>query len=150
MELGGDASALMDIARSSIEYTDVDQVYQALQFILRQGYEVVRVKDRALDPLSSGFWDIHLNLRMPNGHIAEMQLHLKEIREYSIDEGHKYYERIRDIEACAFREKRSLTPKEQETIDRLNCEQRRFYEAAFQRGQKRGASGNGKAKPCIN
>jgi len=136
VELGGDASALMDISRGSIEYDDVIQVYHALEFILRHGYAVVRVKDRALEPLSSGFWDIHLNLCMPNGHIAELQLHLKEIRQYSIEQGHDRYEQIRDMEARAVRENRALTPEERATIDRINCEQRRIYHAAFQRGQK--------------
>lgn len=136
VELGGDASALMDISRSSIEYDNVDQVYQALEFILHQGYEVVRVKDRALAPLHSGFWDIHLNLLMPNGHIAELQLHLKEIRQYSILKGHELYVKIRDMEAGAVRENRQLTLEEQATIDQFNCEQRRVYRAAFQRGQK--------------
>ena len=136
VELGGNASALMDISRSSIEYDDVDQVYQALEFILHQGYEVVRVKDRALEPLASGFWDIHLNLCMPNGHIAELQLHLKEIRQYSIARGHDGYEKIRDMEARVARENRSLSPKERATIDRINCEQRRVYQAAFKRGQR--------------
>jgi len=140
-ELGGDASLLMDIARSSVEYDDVDQVYRALQFILGQGYGVVRLKDRALEPLPSGFWDIHLNLRMPNGHIAELQLHLKKIREYSIEKGHKHYERIRAIKARAVREKRPLSSEERATIDRLNHEQRRVYQEAFKRGQRSGKSG---------
>ena len=136
VELGGDASALRDIARSSIEYDDVDQVYQALEFILHQRYEVVRVKDRALEPLPSGFWDIHLNLCMPNGHVTELQLHLREIRQYSIRKGHDLYEQIRGMEARAVRENRQLTLEEQAAIDRLNCEQRRVYRVAFQRGQK--------------
>jgi len=126
----------MDISRSSIEYDDVDQVYRALQFILRQGYEVVRLKDRALVPLPSGFWDIHLNLLMPNGHIAELQLHLRKIRQYSIEKGHKQYERIREMEARAVRESRPLTSEERATIDRLNCEQRQIYQAEFNRGQR--------------
>ena|GEM_PF-1357411 len=136
VELGGDASALMDISRSSIEYDDVDQVYRALEFILQHGYEVVRLKDRALDPLPSGFWDIHLNLRMPNGHIAELQLHLRKIRQYSIEQGHQYYARVRAMEARAYRENRPLTREERATIDRLNCEQRGVYKAAFEWGQR--------------
>ncbi len=136
VELGGDASLLMDISRSSIEYDNIDQVYQALQFILRHGYEVVRLKDRALAPLPSGFWDIHLNLRMPTGHIVELQLHLRKIRRYSITEGHRHYVRIREIKSRAFRENRPLTPDERSVIDRLNCEQRRFYETMFQQGRK--------------
>jgi len=35
---------------------------------------VVRLKDRALVPFAQRFWDIHLNLLMPNGHIAELQI----------------------------------------------------------------------------
>ena len=50
-------------------------------------------------------------------------------------EGHKKYEQVRSIEAAAAREGRVLTPKERATIDRLNCEQKQFYKAAFQRGQ---------------
>ncbi len=135
VELGGNAALLMDVARSSIEYGTVDQVYGALKFIMGHGYEVVRLKDRALEPLPSGFWDLHLNLRMPNGHIAELQLHLRKIRQFSIGEGHRLYERIRNIRSRAFREGRPVTPKEQATIDRLNCRQRRFYQEAFKEGQ---------------
>ncbi|EFK05522.1 conserved hypothetical protein [delta proteobacterium NaphS2] len=135
VELGGDASQLMDITRSSIAYDTVDQVYGALTYILRQGYEVVRLKDRALEPLPSGFWDIHLNLCMPNGHIAELQLHLKAIQAYSNGPGHRLYEKIRTMESRAFREKRPLTLEERERIDRFNCEQRQFYQAAFKKGQ---------------
>jgi len=135
IELGGDASGLMDIARSSIEYPTVDAVYQSLQFLILHGYDVVRMKDRAIDPLVSGFWDIHLNLRTSNHHIIELQLHLREILRYSMAEGHKKYEQVRSIEAAAVREGRLLTPKERATIDRLNCEQKQFYRAAFQRGQ---------------
>jgi len=58
-------------------------------------------------------------------------------------EGHKKYEQVRSIEAAAVRERRSLTPKERATIDRLNCEQKQFYKAAFQRGQE-GHHGAGK------
>jgi hypothetical protein len=134
-ELGGDASGLMDIARSSIEYPTVDAVYQALQFLILHGYDVVRMKDRAIDPLATGFWDIHLNLRTSNNHIIELQLHLRDIRRYSMGEGHKKYEQVRSIEATAVREGRLLTPEERATIDRLNCEQKQFYKAAFQRGQ---------------
>jgi hypothetical protein len=137
VELGGDASRLMDISRSSIEYDSIDKVYQALQFILDHDYEVVRMKDRALTPLPSGFWDIHLNLRMPNGHIVELQLHYDKIRRYSIDEGHRHYERVREIESRAFRENRPLTPNERSVIEHLNCEQRRFYQKMFEQGQKR-------------
>jgi len=135
VELGGDASGLMDIARSSIGYATVDKVYQALQFILYNGYDIVRMKDRALDPLATGFWNIHLNIRMSNRHIVELQLQLMEILRYSLGEGHKLYEQVRGIEADAVREGRSLTPEEMARIDELNQEQRRFYEAAFQRGQ---------------
>lgn len=135
VELGGDASLLMDITRSSIAYDNVDQVYGALEYILRQGYEVVRLKDRALEPLPSGFWDIHLNLRMPNGHIAELQLHLRKIQKYSNGPGHRLYEKIRGMKSKAFRQKRSLTLQERESIDRFNCEQREFYQAAFMQGQ---------------
>jgi len=135
VELGGDASGLMDIARSSIEYPTVDAVYQGLQFLILHGYDVVRMKDRAIDPLASGFWDIHLNLRTSNHHIIELQLHLREILRYSMGEGHKKYEQVRSIEATAVREGRLLTPEERSTIDRLNYEQKQFYSAAFQRGQ---------------
>lgn len=135
VELGGDPSGLMDIARSSIAYPTVDAVYQSLQYLILHGYDVVRMKDRAFDPLDSGFWDIHLNLRTSNHHIIELQLHLSEILRYCRGEGHKKYEQARSIEAAAFREGRLLTPEERVTIDRLNCEQKQFYRAAFQRGQ---------------
>lgn len=135
VELGGDASKLFDIARSSIEYQTVEAVYKALEFIIANGYPVVRIKDRALYPLPSGFWDIHLNLQMPNGHVVELQLHLAGIRRYSMGHGHELYTLQRSVKARAYREHRPLTSEERKVLDRLNCEQRRFYQEAFSKGQ---------------
>jgi hypothetical protein len=135
VEFAGDASRLGGIARSSIEYSTVDDVYGALEFTMQEPFDVVRIKDRSLEPLPTGFWNIHLNLRMSNAHVVELQLHLEEIWRFGRSEGHRLYERQRQIRAEAARAGRALTSREKELIDQLDREQKEFYEAAFCRGQ---------------
>jgi hypothetical protein len=129
-EYGGDASRLTDLARSSIEYKKLDDVYKGLESLKGQ-YEIVKIKDRFQNPTAGGYRDILLTVRMSNGHICEVQLHLEQVLEVKGGPGHAIYEQLRSIEAQAVKEGRALSADELLKIDALNKESRRLYDEAY-------------------
>jgi hypothetical protein len=129
-EYGGDVSKLTDLARSSLEYRSLDDVYRGLDQ-LRARFEIVRVKDRFETPTPEGYRDILVNLRTSNGHVVEVQLHMQQVLEVKGGVGHHIYDEIRTMRANAVRESRPLTPEENARIAELAAQSREAYEAAI-------------------
>ena len=129
-DYGGDASRIMDLSRASIVYDNFDSLQKGLA-ALEGKVEIVRDKNRFEKPTSAGYRDVTLNLRMPNGHIVELQLHLKQIMEVKQGKGHDIYEQVRTIEAKAQKEGRDLTAEEVAQIQKLEAESRALYDAAL-------------------
>ncbi|MFG1776060.1 toxin glutamine deamidase domain-containing protein [Micromonospora sp. NPDC049048] len=113
VEYENDASRLKDLAAAKVEFQRLDDLYDALDELNRDPRVViVGIKDRFLRPMRSGYRDILVNLRMSNGHVAELRLHLAAIDEVAKWE-HPLYEVRRDIEALAEAQDRPLTSTEQ-------------------------------------
>ena len=129
-DYGGDASRILDLSRASIVYDNFEALQKGLAALEGQ-VEIVRGKDRFEKPTAGGYRDIVLNVRMPNGHIVELQLHLKQIMEVKQGKGHEIYEKTRAIEAKAQLEGRDLTAQETAEIKALEAESRAAYDAAF-------------------
>ncbi|RJO77549.1 hypothetical protein D5S18_07295 [Nocardia panacis] len=126
-EYRGDVSRLVDLVGARIVFDRVDEVYRALACIADDTrVEIVYIKDRFDCPQASGYRDVLLNLRMPNGHIAELCLHLRRI-EAVVRYEHALYEVQRDFETLARRENRELSPREAA----LNIEVRRYLNGLF-------------------
>lgn len=129
-----DWGQLTDLARSSVQFKSVSEIYKALDH-LGQQYEIVRFKDRFRNPTPEGYRDILLNVKMPPdppGHVAEIQLHTEEILKIKNGRGHALYEESRVIREKAESEKRDLTPDETKQLDKLVREQRKLYNSAYQ------------------
>jgi hypothetical protein len=131
-EYKGDASRLTDLARSSVEYKKLDDVYKGLE-LLKSKYEIVTIKDRFATPTKAGYRDILLTVRMSNGHVCEVQLHLEQVLAVKSGKGHELYEIIRSLEAKAVKEARALTPEELAKIDWANAESRKLYGEAIEK-----------------
>jgi hypothetical protein len=129
-DYGGDASRLVDIARASIVYTSFANVMDGLAQCT-QSMNVVREKNRFVEATPAGYRDILLNVKLSNGHIAELQLHLEQILDVKSGVGHKLYEEIRTLQAEAEKAKRGLTAEEQAKVDQLLKESKEHYDAAF-------------------
>jgi hypothetical protein len=127
----GDASRITDLARSSVICENPQQVYKALGELESQ-FKVVRVKDRFEKPVN-GYRDMLVNLEMSNGHIVEVQLHVRSVMEVKNGSGHKLYEESRSIYAKAKTENRPLTAQEAETVGRLEQQQKQLYDDAYQK-----------------
>lgn len=126
----GDASTLLDLAAAKIEFGSLDALYTALGRMKdNPDVVVVSCEDRFLSPMSSGYRDVQLVLRMRNGHLAEFRLHLAAIDAVAVWE-HVLYEVRRDIEALALAEDRALTARERAITEGVRLrEQRLFWQA---------------------
>jgi hypothetical protein len=132
-ENGGDFTRLTDLSRSSIQYETMADLHRGLAQIDGQ-LDVVRIKDRFETTAPGGYRDMLLNVRMSNGHIVEVQLHLKSILEVKGGRGHEIYERTRSLEADAQTQGRDLTDSELAEIQTLRAESEQIYGEAFRQG----------------
>ena len=119
-EYGGDASRIVDLSRASIVYDNFEALQAGLA-ALQGKVEIVKTKNRFDQPTASGYRDITLNVKI-NGHVCELQLHLKQIMEVKQGKGHELYEKSRAIEAKELMEKRDLTAEEAAQIAAIEAE----------------------------
>jgi hypothetical protein len=136
-EYRGDASQLLDLAGTKIAYKTLDELYKGLATAVEVlGSDVVYIKDRFVKPADSGYRDILLNVRMSNGHIAELRLHLESIDKFAGIE-HASYEVRRSIEAIATARplgKRALTTEERALIKAINQVTIPIFEDSLKKG----------------
>ena len=85
------------------------------------------------NPTPSGYRDLNVLVELPKSKIiAEVQLHLKEIRKISFGKEHKLYEQRQEIEYLATVENRPLSEIEQGEIERLLLESLNLYKKVWQ------------------
>ena len=136
-DYAGNAARLVDIAAARVEFGTADQVYRALGRLTREpGVQIVRLKDRLADkPQDSGYGDLLLNLRLPDGHVGELRLQLSSMQRVD-DFEHSLYEVRRDIEASAKAEGRPSTAREDAIIKELERRSNEFYQRALEEGTR--------------
>lgn len=133
-EYEGRAAEIKDLLRGSIHYNSLKQLYQGLEQLKEEAVEVLLIKDRFKNPTRSGYRDALVNIRTPNGVIAELQLHLEQILVAKF-EGHKYYEQEQELNRRAKLENRKLTLEESYQIEAIRSKQKELYEVAFLQAQ---------------
>jgi hypothetical protein len=96
---GGDwREGAVDIVRASIAVDRYDQLHDVIEKLQQSGLQLAsRPRNRFQKPTSSGYRDVVLNARLPNGHIMEIQLHLKDVLRAK-EEAHSEYRRIKGID----------------------------------------------------
>lgn len=129
----GDASQIVDLARSSVVFKTMKELEQATAALKKQAV-VTREKDRFVQPMD-GYRDRLYNLKMPNGHVVEIQLHLEAIIKVKDGPGHALYEKIRGIQATANKGGRKLNQAEAAEVSRLKAEMKRLYDEALESAQ---------------
>lgn len=130
----GDWTQLKDVVRSSIAVQSFADIPKTIAALEKAGMKLAQQpKDRFKNPTEAGYRDISLSVVYPNGHIGELQIHLKDIL-VAKTEGHKFYEKVRTIEAKAEKEgKRELTKEERAVVDEANAKMRVLYDAALKK-----------------
>lgn len=76
-DYNGDARYLKDVLRGSLVYDDMESLYNGLK-TLTEDAKILQVKDRFSKP-QNGYRDLQIFVEEPNGVIAEVQLHVREI-----------------------------------------------------------------------
>ncbi|HEX5461878.1 MAG TPA: hypothetical protein VFX20_18080 [Steroidobacteraceae bacterium] len=124
----GDPSKLKDLVRGAIE-VDSEAEARAVLDGIEQHFEVLSRGRRNLLDLNApepldGYRDAKLNVRLENGTIAEIQVHVPEMLAAKEEGGgHKLYQLRRLLDE----KKTELTPEEQKRFDELNAQMRAIY-----------------------
>jgi hypothetical protein len=98
-DYGGDFSQLRDVVRATISVPSMDHVKEALQHLKANGLEFAqKPKDRFAKPTPEGYRDLMTFVKLPNGMLAELQIHTKAMT-LAKEEGHGHYEQSRGLQA---------------------------------------------------
>lgn len=140
---GGDwREGAVDLVRASIAVDRYDQLPEVVEALKKSGLELAaRPRNRFRKPTQGGYRDVVLNARLPNGHVMELQLHLKSVLKAK-DEAHPIYSRIKglDDKIAEYRKsKRSgkkpkveLSQDEMKLFDEATRQMRQVFESAWQ------------------
>jgi hypothetical protein len=128
----GDWSSLRDVVRSAVAVDKLDQLPTVIHGLKRIGLKLAREpKDRFQTPTDGGYRDISMNVVHPNGHVGELQLHLKPLLAAK-KKGDEFYRDIRTIKAKARKEGREdLTPEEEAMVNEANAKMRRVFDKVW-------------------
>jgi len=127
---------LRDVVRSSVAVDSHKDIPALVQHLQRAGIVVAkRPKDRFANPTDGGYRDILMNLRYPNGHIGELQIHTKALLATKNAGGHRLYDEVRKIDGNAKESGRDKTPEEEAAVDRLNVQSKALYGPAWNRSK---------------
>jgi len=98
---------IKDLLRSTIVVTDYSQLQDVVNAI-NQNFNILRIKNRSENPIVGpnvqteprkkfgGYSDVMINIRMPNGIIAEIQINSPVMLAAKDEQGHKLYEAARE------------------------------------------------------
>lgn len=132
----GDWSQVRDMVRATIAVPMVTQLPKVLRELEAAGMTLAqKPKNNLVKPLPGGYRDINLIVKMPNGILAELQLHVKPMT-LAKEKGHGPYEVSRSIEAKykqkgLERDKDQWDPKDREEHDKAMAEQESIYGDAW-------------------
>ena len=90
-------SDIMDLLRATIVVNSESQIQPTLELIKKKFPQVLRVKDRFTKPQDTGYRDILMNVKLPNGLAVEVQLNIPEMIKAKTS-GHVLYAMSRNLE----------------------------------------------------
>lgn len=97
-DYGGDWSQLRDIVRGTISVPTMGHVKQAIGHLKTAGLELAqKPKNRFEKPTAEGYRDLMAFVKLPNGMLAELQIHVKAMT-LAKEKGHKDYEITRTLQ----------------------------------------------------
>jgi hypothetical protein len=97
-DYGGDWSQLRDIVRGTISVPSMAHVKQAIEHMKTAGLELAqKPKNRFEKPTPEGYRDLMTFVKLPNGMLAELQIHVKSMT-LAKEKGHKDYEITRTLQ----------------------------------------------------
>jgi uncharacterized protein len=128
-DYNGDHSKLTDLVRSSVAVDSMDQVHEVVKHLEERGMKLAKQPgDRFAKPTEAGYRDLMLKVEYPNGHVGEIQVHLKSMLAAK-EQGHKFYDVTRTLEPKM--KDRSMTKADWKTFDTNNRAMRTLYGNAW-------------------
>lgn len=128
-EYKGDPSLVGDVVRGTVAVDSIYDIDGVLDNLKSAGVVLAREpKNRFDKPTDSGYRDLMMNIRLPSGHIAELQVNTKAMF-LAKDKGHKLYERERVLEVSI--KDGTASKKEQSEYLKLQKAQKKLYGEAW-------------------
>lgn len=93
-DYGGNVAEIKDAVRGTIAVDTVASLDSAIAS-LHSNFDVVREKNRFEKPTADGYRDYLANVKLSNGMVGEVQIHLKPLLEAKNNYGHAAYEKMR-------------------------------------------------------
>ena len=147
-DYAGNANKIKDLVRGTIVVDDFEQTLKAIDMISQRMGKPLGLRNGLVEGSEAespdGYRDIKMNIEI-DGHVTEVQVNFKEMIEAKDGEGHKLYEAARKIQTNANAESRQLTENEEREVFRLFAEQKKVYNAAWDKIQARASKGGGKS-----
>lgn len=137
----GDWSQLRDMVRATIAVPAVTQLPMVLAELKAQGIHLAqKPKNNLVKPLPGGYRDLNMIVKLPNGLLAELQVHVKPMT-LAKEKGHKDYETTRSIEAKykeqgLHKDKSKWSPEDREAHATAMAKQEKIYGDAWDRATK--------------
>jgi len=144
-DYGGDWSQLRDIVRGTISVPTMGHVKQALEHMKAAGLEIAqKPKNRFEKPTGEGYRDLMTFVKLPNGMVAELQIHTKAMT-LAKEKGHKDYEITRSLQGKYGEGQPSdkWSDEDHRSFYEAVKRQKEIYDAAWQK------SNGSKAQPLI-
>ena len=94
LDYGGDLTQVKDPVRAAIAVDSPDDVPRVRDAV-RKHFDVVREKDRFAQPVNGGYRDLLFNVKLRNGVIGEVQVHVKPLLKAKETRGHQLYTEMR-------------------------------------------------------
>lgn len=123
------AEECTDLVRGRIFFDTLPELYRAVGRLHGNGTrdrlhgsgqgapaKIVAMDDRFVEPKKNGYVEVSAIVRLPSGHLAEIQFHLKDVHEGKALEDEAYGLR-RQLEADLADERRPATPKETSILE---------------------------------
>lgn len=135
-DYNGDWSQVRDMVRATIAVPMVTQIPKVLEQLKAAGIELAqKPKNNLIKPLPGGYRDLNLIVKLPNGLLAELQVHIKPMT-LAKEKGHAPYETTRAIEG-KYRQKNVSDKAQWDENDRAEhekamAEQEKLYGAAWE------------------
>lgn len=147
-DYGGDWSQLRDVVRATISVPGMANVTEALGHLKSVGIELAqKPKDRFSKPTDEGYRDLMTIVKLPNGMLAELQIHVKAMT-LAKEKGHKDYETTRSLVA-KYGEPPSdkWAPEDKSKFEAAVQAQRDLYDTVWTKASGGKAEGGDKATP---
>lgn len=134
----GDWGQLRDMVRATIAVPAVTQIPKVLSELKKAGIELAQQpKNNLVKPLPGGYRDLNLIVKLPNGLVAELQVHVKPMT-LAKEKGHEHYETTRSIDAKytengAVKDKESWTEEDRTKHAEAMQQQEKIYGQAWKK-----------------